>query len=217
MEPLDGTREITGFVTYSGAGFAAVRAGPERGDHPTPTPAANRRYLRSGLPALYQEQDFAMRFISALEHVLDPIVALLDTLHAHFDPRLAPLDVLHLQTAWLGLEHDEAQPVDELRALVARAAELGRARGTRAGVELALALGFPDLPLRVEDEGRVAWSLQGTLPEPAPPSFTVFCDAPIPRERAAAVARVIEAVKPAHVHHRLRIKGPKRQPSEADA
>ena len=51
-----------------------------------------------------------MRFLAALEGVLDPIVAVLDTLPAHFDPELAPLDILDLAIEWLGLEHNEAQP-----------------------------------------------------------------------------------------------------------
>ena len=47
-----------------------------------------------------------------------------------------------------------------------RAAELGRLRGTHAGVELALKLNFPDLPLRIEDGGRVLWSTEAALPDP---------------------------------------------------
>jgi phage tail-like protein len=207
--PVDGTREITGFVTYLGDGFATVRPAAERGEHVQPTPATNRRYLRNGLPAIYQEQDFTMRFVGALEGVLDPLVAVLDTLPAHFDPELAPLDILDLATKWLGLEHNEAQPASQLRSLVLRTAELGRLRGTHAGVQLALKLNFPDLPLRIEDGGGIAWSTNGKLPDPGQPSFVVYCDQAISQEDAAEVARVIEAVKPVHVGFRLRIKGPK--------
>ena len=209
--PIEGTKEITGFVTYSGDGFAVVRAAPERGEQAAPTPASNRRYLRAGLPAMYQDQDFTMRFVSAFEGVLDPVVGLLDNLHAHFDPELAPIDILDLATKWLGLKHNEAQPASQLRALVRQVAELGRLRGTRAGLELALRLNFPDLPLRVEDRGSVGWTVDGDLPEPGAPSFVVYCDKPISGEEAANVARVIEAVKPAHVSFRLRIKGPRKE------
>ena len=148
-----------------------------------------------------------MRFVAAFEAVLDPVVAVLDTLPAHFDPELAPLDILDLATKWLGLEHNEAQPAAQLRNLVRRTAELGRLRGTHAGVELALKLNFPDLPLRIEDGGSVVWSTDGELPKPSPPSFVVYCDRPISQEEAAEVARVIEAIKPVHVGFRLRIKG----------
>jgi phage tail-like protein len=213
--PIDGTREITGFVTYMGQGFAAVRAKPETGEHPVPTPASNRRYLRDGLPDLYRDDDFTMRFVGALEHVLDPVVGLLDTLPAHFDPELAPVDTLALATGWLGLRHNESQPASQLRELVRSAGELGRLRGTHAGVELALKLNFPDLALRIEDGGRVLWTTDGALPDPDPPAFVVYCDSPISKDEAATIVHVIEAVKPAHVTFRLRVKGPKRPATEA--
>ena len=150
--------------------------------------------------------------------MLDPIVALLDTLPAHFDPELAPLDLLDLATKWLGLEHNEAQPASQLRNLVRRTAELGRLRGTRAGVEMALRLNFPDLLLRVEDGGGVVVSTRRDLPTPPPPpAFVVYCDTPISKEAAAEVARVIEAVKPVHVGFRLRIKGPRRETEQSSA
>jgi phage tail-like protein len=207
---IEGTREITGFVTYSGEGFAMVRPAAETGERSSPTSASNRRCLRGGLPAIYQEEEFGMRMLGALEHVLDPVVALLDSLPAHFDPDLAPIDILDLATAWLGLEHNEAQPSAQLRGLVKRAAELARLRGTHDGVQLALRLNFPELPLRVEDGGGVHWSKAGSLPAPSAPSFVVYCDQPISQDEAATVARVIEAVRPVHVSFRLRVKGPKR-------
>lgn len=174
---------------------------------PTPTPATNRRYLRDGLPTLYREQPFTMEFVSAFEGVLDPAVALLDALPAHFTPTLAPVDILELTGGWLGVEPSEQQPPEHLRELVAHATELGRLRGTRDGVELTLRLNFPDLPLRVEDAGGVTWSVDGAIPVTAPPSFVVYCDQSIPREQAASLARVIEEVKPAHVPYRLHIGG----------
>ena len=150
-----------------------------------------------------------MRLVGAFERMLDPIVAVLDNLPAHFSPELAPLDILDLCTQWLGIERNESQPSAQVRRLVRRAAELGRLRGTRAGVELALALNFPDLALRVADNGGVAFSAQGDLPKPAPPSFVVYCDTPISQDVAATVSRVIEAVKPAHVSFKLRVRGPR--------
>lgn len=212
-----GTRDVTGFVTYAGGGFASVRATAELGEHADPTSASSRAYMREGLPSIYREGDFAMRFVEALETVLDPIVAVLDMLADHFDPRLAPLDILHLITVWLGLQHNEAQPSEELRDLVLHAAELGRLRGTRRGLELALRLNFPRLPLRLEDRGQVLFSTEhGTLAEPDPPSFVVYCDKPIPPDEQSEIARLIDEVKPVHVTYRLRVKAPKRQaPPEA--
>ena len=189
------------------AGFGTVRVLPSAGNAPPPPAASNRAYLRSGLPAIYQDEDFGMRFVGALETLLDPIVGLLDTLPAHFSADLAPADVLELMIAWLGIELREAQPTAERREIVRAAAELGRRRGTKSGVELALRLGFPDLPLRVQDAGSVVWGAdRAALSEVAAPSFVVYCDASIPQDRQAEVARVIEQVKPAHVAYRLRVK-----------
>lgn len=173
---------------------------------PTPAPATHRRYLRDGLPTLYREQPFTMQLVSAFERVLDPTVALLDGLPAHFDPELAPLDILELTAGWLGVRANEQHSSDHLRELVAHAAELGRLRGTCAGLQLELALSFPALPLRVEDGGGVTWSTDGTVSTAPPPSFAVYCDQPLPPEQTAAVARLIEAVKPVHVAHRLHVE-----------
>src|SRR3954451_946044 len=125
----------------------------------TPRSASTRAYLRDGLPSLYADGDFGMRFVGALETLLDPIVAMLDALPEHFDPDYAPRNILTLLSAWLGVDLDESQPIAVQRDMIRRAAELGRRRGTKGGMELALSLAFPDVPLRVEDDGGVVASV----------------------------------------------------------
>jgi phage tail-like protein len=177
-----------------------------------PLVASERGYLRGNLPAIYsQNGDFALRFLGSLERLLDPIVALLDALPAHVDPALAPADLLELFAAWLGIELDESWPEDRRRELIRRGPELARRRGTRAGLELALGIAFPDLPLRIEETGGVAWAVDpDALPAAKPPSFVVYCDVPLEVERQAAVAIVIDRVRPVNVSYRLRVKaGPK--------
>jgi phage tail-like protein len=147
-----------GLPTFAGVGFGTIQLRRVVGEDPPPQPVSARAHLRDSLPAVYREGDFGMRFVGALEHVLDPVVALLDNLPAHFDPRHAPPDVVELLGAWLGLEHDEARRGEDRRELALGAAELLRRRGTRAGLEQALALAFPGVPLRVEDGGGVTWS-----------------------------------------------------------
>ena len=98
-----------------------------------------------------------MRFVGALEELLDPIVAVLDGLPHHFDPNFAPPDILELLAAWLGVDLDETQDIKHQREMVRRSAELGRRRGTVKGLELALKLHFPEVPMRVEDNGGVIW------------------------------------------------------------
>jgi phage tail-like protein len=201
------------FNTFVGSGFGTLMIQYSAGKRDTPEVASARGYMRTGLPALYQESDFGMRFIGALESVLDPIVAILDALPAHFDPELAPRDVLDLLAAWLGVQLDEGQSLAARRELLRNAAELGRRRGTLGGLQMALSLAFPNLPLRVEDQGGVVWATEiGTKAEAQPPEFVVYCDKPIREDQQAAVARCIETVKPVHTSYRLRVKAPKKKP-----
>jgi phage tail-like protein len=210
----DGVAEA--FHTFAGRGFGTIQMQRLVGPEPTPRPATARAYLRSSLPAVYQESDFGMRFVGALEATLDPIVALLDNLAAHFDPRHAPRDVLELVGTWLGLEHDESHRGEEPRELVRHAAQLVQLRGTRAGLELALKLTFPGVPFRVEDGGGVSWSTEppeSAVPAPAgPPSFVVYCERAVPEATQLAIARLITRAKPAHVGFRLRVKAPRKAP-----
>ena len=131
------------YRTFAGAGFGTLMVQLATGPKETPKVASSRAYLRGGLPAVYQEGDFGMRFIGALETLLDPIVAVLDALPAHFSADHAPRDVLDLLSAWLGGDLDESQTPAQRREMVRKAAELGRRRGTGAGMELALSLAFP--------------------------------------------------------------------------
>jgi phage tail-like protein len=199
------------FKTFMGAGFGTMMVRLSAGPKETPTVASSRAYLRSGLPAIYQESDFGMRFIGALEELLDPIVAVLDALPAHFDPDHAPRDILNLLAAWLGADLDESQDMRHQREMVRRAADLGRKRGTVSGLELALSLAFPDVPLRIEDQGGVRWSLDQRPVEAPPPSFVVYCDKPIPEATQAGIARCIEQHKPVGTAYRLRVKAPKKK------
>jgi phage tail-like protein len=163
--------------------------------------------MRESLPAVFRENDFAMRFVGALETVLDPIVATLDALPAYVDPSLAPSDMVEVMAAWLGIELDESMDEHTRRELLLHSAEATRWRGTRQGLEMALKLTFPDLPLRIEDEGGVVFTRDATAdPAPAANRFIVYCDTPIPAARQAVVARVIEEQKPLHVAYRLRVK-----------
>jgi len=204
------------FVTFRGAGFGTIQIERAIGAEPAPPSVSGRRVLRDNLPGIYSEGDFGMRFVTAFEALLDPLVAALDNLPEHFDPVYAPRDVLDLLTEWLGLEHDEARTGEERRMIVRMAPELMRRRGTREGMELALGLAFPGVPFRVEDSGAVTWSLDPDEPEPTgPPGFVVYCDAALSEARLGAVARLIDQAKPAHVDYRLRVKAARRHSEDA--
>jgi phage tail-like protein len=203
-------RTGNGYSTYGGGArrlTAAIDLRRHAVNGDSPAVASERGYLRRGLPAVYQENDFSVRFVGALEPLVDPIVALLDSLPAYLDPDLAPEDVLALLARWLGLEVDEAWPVDRKRELVRRGDELARRHGTRAGLELTLKIAFPQHPLRVEDSGSITWpGKEGKKAEKASAGFVVYCDAPLDEHELGAVSRLIEQVKPVNVTYKLRVK-----------
>ena len=201
------------YRTYGGgarrltATSPAVRRRSLNGD--SPAVVSQRGYLRKGLPAVYQDGEFGVRFVGALEPALDPIVALLDSLPAHVDPDLAPEDVLAVLAPWLGLEVDEAWPIERKRELVRRGDELARRHGTRAGLELTLKIAFPQHPLRVEDSGSITWPGKASGAKKADKSdagFIVYCDASLDEHELGAVSRLIEQVKPVNVTYKLRVK-----------
>jgi phage tail-like protein len=207
-------RGSTVALTTRGFHASAARARLERDGHRRegiPSSASSRLYLRAGLPAIYQEGDFGLRFVGALETLLDPILALLDSLDSHITPELAPGDILWLLGSWLGVELDESWAEDRRRELVRSAADLARARGTRHGLELELKIAFPHLPLRVEETGGVfAATDPSKLPPVEEPGFVVYCDTPLTEPEQASVARAIEHLKPIHIGYRLRVKAPRK-------
>lgn len=177
------------------------------GEAPPPTVSV-RRHLRDGLPEIYRQHDFSMRFVQGFEQVLDPVVATLDSLVPLFDAKLAPSHALAGMAAWLGVDEVESLPVEQRRRALLRAGELARLRGTRAGLQLALELFFPDTPLRIDDHGSVLVEEEAVDEIPRAPavSFDVYCDEPLPTAMQQAIARCIERWKPAHAKHRLRVK-----------
>ncbi len=200
-----------GHQTFSGAGFGTLMIQMASGPIETPPVASTRAYLRNGLPALYQDGDFGMRFVGALEELLDPIVAVLDGLSYHFDPNFSPPDILELLAAWLGVDLDETQDIRHQREMVLRSAELSRKRGTVKGMELALRLHFPEVPMRIEDNGGVIWHGRPGPKEKPSSSFIVYCDIPVDETVQAAIARCIEQYKPVHSTYRLRVKAAKKK------
>jgi phage tail-like protein len=178
-----------------------------------PPAASARQYLRGGLPAIYRDNDLAMRFVGGFESVLDPIVTLLDSLHAHFDVELAPPDLVALVEAWLGLDVPATLDPDPVanesahRALARNATSLMRTRGTRAGLERLLRLAFPALDIAVEDSGRATTgpAPAGAPDAPAPEVTVVTGAAELTPELQTVLRRMIRRNVPVHVGASLRV------------
>src|SRR3989441_10528090 len=89
--------------------------------------------LANTLPALFQEDDFTQRFVSAFDAALAPIFAALDNFPAYLDPWLAPEDFLEWLGSWFGIVLDESWSPARRRALVSRGFAFYRMRGTAHG------------------------------------------------------------------------------------
>src|SRR2546423_5855070 len=89
--------------------------------------------LANTLPALFQEDDFTQRFISAFDAALAPVFATLDNLPAYLDPWLAPEDFLEWLASWFGMALDESWSLERRRGLGAKDFVFSRVRGAAAG------------------------------------------------------------------------------------
>ncbi|MEV0090303.1 phage tail protein [Streptomyces sp. NPDC050738] len=105
------------------------------------------------LPAVYADDDFALRFVAGLDTVLAPLFTVLDSLEAYFTPALAPEDFLDWLTEWVGTELEGTEPLPVRRHAVATAVSLHRLRGTRRGLELTVQLAFGVRPEITESGG----------------------------------------------------------------
>lgn len=190
-----------------------IRASGERGLDGTAArrgivPALTSPHPLGGyLPALYQEDDFAQRFTSALDEVLAPIFGSLDNFEAYLDPSLAPEDFVDWLGTWMGLVLDETWPLDRRRAFVSQASALYRLRGTPKGLAAHVEI-FTGGEVEVIEGGGVSWSAKsgGPLPGSANSSIVVRVrlDSPALVDQSRLNALVADA-KPAHLAHRVEV------------
>ena len=170
---------------------------------PSPVP------IGSTLPAVFQEDPFAMRFTAGFDDVLAPVFATLDCLDAYIDPLTAPEDFLDWLAGWVGLILDETWPIDRRRAVIAHSVELYRMRGTMAGLAAHVAI-FTGGDVDVVDTGGVAYSAMpgGQLPGEEVPRMAVrvTVDDPTTVDEHTLDALVV-AAKPAHVIHGVEVAG----------
>jgi phage tail-like protein len=159
------------------------------------------------LPSLYQEDDFAQRFLSAFDAALAPIFSTLDNLNAYMDPWLAPEDFLDWLGSWFGLVLDEAWSVERRRALVANAFEFYRMRGTSRGLKAHLEV-FTGGTVEIVDTGGLATSTTAGAPFPGSPNFALLVRVQVDDPAAINMVRLealVAAAKPAHLTHRIQV------------
>jgi phage tail-like protein len=152
------------------------------------------------LPAIYQEDDLAQRFCSALDEVLAPVFNTLDCFDAYLDPMTTPEDFLDWLASWVGLALDENWPVGRRRQLIDQAGEMFSRRGTAEGLKATIKL-YVDADVEVTDSGGTVWSPAPGSAPPGQPEARVTV-----RVRPARggvderrIANLVASVIPAHV------------------
>ena len=162
---------------------------------------ASRCPLGRLLPALYQDDDFVLRFTAALDEVVASALWALDDLDAYLDPWLAPPDFVEWLAGWFGVELESTWPEERCRAMVADVSDLYRWRGTARSITHLVEIHTGVTP-EIEESGGVSWSTRpgGKLPGDAEPWLVVR----IPTAEPAAVdldrlERVLRDAVPAEV------------------
>lgn len=96
-----------------------------------------RSRLLDLLPGIYSEgheAEFLGRYLMVFETIFDSVDATISQLPEWFAPATAPEEFLPWLASWIGLVLDDGWPLDRRRAVLARAMELHRWRGTIRGL-----------------------------------------------------------------------------------
>lgn len=161
------------------------------------------------LPGVFAEDELMQRFVTAFDEVLAPVFNTLDCFDAYLDPAVAPADFVDWLTHWVALPMADEWPPDRRRALVARAVELHRWRGTRRGLKNLLET-VTGGHVAVEDSGACAGSTDsdGPLPGYDEPGIHVRITLADPsRVDVGRLEGLLALHKPAHIPHVLEVVG----------
>ncbi|WP_307865664.1 phage tail protein [Streptomyces montanisoli] len=173
--------------------------------------------LGTMLPAVFADDDLAQRFVAGLDEVIAPILNVLDCLDTYFTPSLAPADFARWLGDWVGAETDGIQDDEpggeaRLRAAVAAAVSLHRARGTREGLAEAVRLAFGVEP-EITESGGAAWSARprGPVPGDRRPHLKVSIRLPAPTPADEyRLDDLVAAARPAHMPYTVQVTAAER-------
>lgn len=188
---------------------------------------ARRGYMEL-LPAIYRRSDAVGRNVVRdicfiFEHLFGSIEEMLDNGHVFYDPHECPDDFLPWLASWTAMVVDMDWPQEKKRALIKRAVDLYRIRGTKRGLILFLHLftgheptirenEWPFKGFRVESEARIGLDSVILPPVHLPHCFIVtmpvkFQD--VTPEMVIRIHRIVQMEKPAHTQYYLRFEGEK--------
>jgi phage tail-like protein len=163
------------------------------------------RPLGETLPSVYLTDFFAQQLCAAFDELLAPIFATLDCFPAFLDPGTTPEDMLDWLAGWIGLTMDADIDTARKRELIAAGAALMPWRGTVRGVREAVAAAF-NAEAEIIESGGVQWSTRPDSDAGGAPVqallVRIVTDEPATIDLRRLDA-VVEAVKPAHVSHRV--------------
>ena len=119
------------------------------------------RTLMQDLPSIYQKeevrpQSFLRDLVGVLETTTQGMDSQIASLGGNIHPTTATEPWLNFIARWLGLPWDDALSLEQKRAVVLRAADLAKHRGTRAGLEALLESLLPGTPRRYRVTDRTA-------------------------------------------------------------
>lgn len=185
---------------------------------------ARRGYMEH-LPAIYRRSDAVGRNVVRdlcfiFEHLFGSIEEILDQEHTYYDPHECPPEFLSWLAAWTAMVVDMDWPEDKKRAIIKRAVDLYRIRGTKRGLILFLKLftghepridenEWPFRGFRVGTEARIGLDSVILPPVQLNQCFIVtmpmrFTD--VSPEMVIRIHRIIQMEKPAHSYHYLRFE-----------
>jgi phage tail-like protein len=181
-----------------------------------------RRGLMEHLPAIYRRSDAVGRNVVRdmcflFEHMFGSIEDILDRGHEYYDPHLAPNEFLAWIAGWTAFVVDIDWPETKKRALIKRAVDLYRIRGTKRALALFLKLftgheptidenTWPFKGFRVETEAAIGLDSVILPPVNLAHCFVVtmpikFAD--VTPELVIRIHQIITMEKPAHTHYYL--------------
>jgi phage tail-like protein len=188
---------------------------------------ARRGYLEH-LPAIYRRSDAVGRNLVremcfVFEHMFDSVERNLADGWRFYDPHVTPADFLDWLSGWSAFTLDLDWPEAQKRALIKRAVDLYRIRGTKRGLALFLKLftghepdieenTWPFKGFRVEAEGAELGARVGLDSVILPPMNLAHCfivTMPVKFETVTSemiirIHMIIQMEKPAHTHYYLR-------------
>lgn len=162
------------------------------------------------MPAIYQEDEFAMRLLSVFDELLAPLVSSIDNGDQYLAPSLAPYDLLTWLASWVGIDElDETWPEESKRELIGHAIELYAIRGTVEGLKRHIAIYAGNEPV-IEESGACSWSNEPDSDFPGSNMTQLVVKVALPTPFPVDPRRlelIVAASKPAHIPHRLEFIG----------